>query len=89
MRAAVVRMGGEEVLVIDYAPDGGRHPLLGCLSDAEHSVAVFVLAGLSNQEIADIRRSSVRTVTTQVQSIYRKLGVGSRAELVVLLTPVR
>lgn len=81
-------MDGEELLVIDYAPDAGRHPLLAALSDAEHSVAVFLVAGLSNQEIADIRQSSVRTVTTQVQSIYRKLGVRSRAELVVLLTPI-
>lgn len=87
LEATVIRVGDEDVLVLQYAPSS-RHPFLAALSDAEHSVAIFLIAGLSNAEIASVRGSSVRTVTTQVQAVYRRLGVGSRAELVARVTNV-
>ena len=40
-----------------------------------------VLAGLANAAIARRRGTSARTVANQVASIFRKLGVQSRAEL--------
>ena len=58
------------------------------LSDVEYFVVIFLIVGLSNVEIASVRGSSVRTVTTQVQAVYRRLGVGSRAELVARVTNV-
>ena len=51
------------------------------LTVAERAVAALVLAGESNAAIARTRRSAISTVANQVASIYRKLGVGSRAEL--------
>lgn len=51
------------------------------LTSAERSVVSLLLDGLSNEAIAAHRRTSVRTVANQIQSIYRKLGVNTRSEL--------
>jgi len=55
------------------------------LSSAESDVARHILAGRSNSEIAALRRCSTRTVANQVASLFRKLGVRSRLELVALV----
>lgn len=55
------------------------------LTEAEQDVAARVYAGLSNDEIARARGASPNTVARQLESIYRKLGVGSRIELVLRL----
>ena len=52
------------------------------LTRAELAVATALIEGASNREIAAARGSSVRTVANQVASIFRKLGVRSRGELV-------
>ena len=51
------------------------------LSAAEKEIALLLLKGLRLQEIANIRVTSERTVRQQAQSIYRKAGVESRADL--------
>lgn len=58
---------------------------LALLTDAERDVVVLVLLGLSNKEVAGRRSCSARTVANQLASAYRKLGVGSRGELVARL----
>jgi len=58
---------------------------LDALTDAERAVAADAIAGLSNAAIGKKRKRSPRTVANQLASLYRKLGVGSRAELVALL----
>ena len=52
------------------------------LTRAESEVARALIEGKSNDAIARARGTSVRTVANQVASVYRKLGVQSRAELV-------
>ncbi len=59
------------------APASSRSPL----SEAELAVKEALLRGESNAEIAHARGTSVRTVANQVASLFRKLGVRSRAEL--------
>jgi DNA-binding CsgD family transcriptional regulator len=54
------------------------------LSLAESDVARHILAGRTNSEIAALRQCSTRTVANQVASLFRKLGVRSRLELVAL-----
>src|SRR4051794_25317076 len=54
----------------------------GILTPAERAVVTAILDGKSNAAIALARSTSVRTVANQVASIFKKLGVGSRAELV-------
>jgi len=51
-------------------------------SNAESEIVRLVLEGLSNQAIAERRGTSTRTVANQLQSLYRKLGVTSRIELI-------
>lgn len=53
-----------------------------CLSAAEREVVRGLLRGESNAEIAEARGCAVRTVANQLRSIFRKLGVTSRAEVV-------
>jgi DNA-binding NarL/FixJ family response regulator len=52
------------------------------LGDAEKDILCRILAGASNAEIAAARATSMRTVANQVASIFKKLGVSSRRELI-------
>jgi DNA-binding CsgD family transcriptional regulator len=54
---------------------------LWALTPAEADVAGLLLKGASLREIATLRRTSEATIRQQAQSIYRKSGLGSRAEL--------
>jgi DNA-binding NarL/FixJ family response regulator len=51
------------------------------MTAAEWAVVRLVLDGRSNQDIATERGVAVRTIINQLSSVYRKLGVNSRAEL--------
>ena len=55
------------------------------LTATEQRVADLIAAGATNREAATALFVSVRTVETHVASIYRKLGVRTRAELARLL----
>ncbi|HTM22910.1 MAG TPA: helix-turn-helix transcriptional regulator [Kofleriaceae bacterium] len=57
-------------------------PLPGGCTATEREVVELVLRGFSDREVAAYRGTSVRTVANQLSSIYGKLGVNSRAELV-------
>jgi DNA-binding NarL/FixJ family response regulator len=59
------------------------------LTPCEREILALVLAGLDNAEIARRRRRSVRTVAHQVESIFRRLRVGSRLELFAVLSQGR
>lgn len=50
------------------------------LTEAEKDVAFLLLKGLSDKEISNVRKTSVKTVRTQVNSIYSKTGITSRSE---------
>jgi DNA-binding NarL/FixJ family response regulator len=58
------------------------------LTVAEQEIALLVYAGSSNDDIARARGVSTKTITNQLDSIYRKLAVGSRVELVLKLRGV-
>ncbi|WP_242340261.1 helix-turn-helix transcriptional regulator [Anaeromyxobacter sp. SG66] len=51
------------------------------LSGAEREVALLLLKGLASKDIADLRRTSERTVRQQALAVYRKAGLAGRAEL--------
>ena len=59
------------------------HASLTRLSPALREVAVRIIAGDTNAEIARRRSTSVRTVANQVATIFEKLEVSSRRELAV------
>jgi len=82
-RVATFEAGGAELAVVSY--DLGSVEL-GRLTAVEREVAALLLAGRSRSAIAMARGRSKATIARQVESIYKKLGVRSRAELVSLLT---
>jgi DNA-binding CsgD family transcriptional regulator len=51
------------------------------LTPAERDVALMVLKGLENEQIAAARGSAVGTIRAQTTRIYAKAGVTSRAQL--------
>lgn len=77
-RAARFSFGGEALLVVS-APLAEE--CLTVLTPAERAVALAAVEGLSNAAIAERRSASARTVANQLASVFRKLGVFSRAEL--------
>jgi DNA-binding NarL/FixJ family response regulator len=67
---------GKVLFVYDLAM-----PEIDGLTRAERAVLRLLLRGLDVTSIAASRGTSPRTITNQLARIYRKLGVGSRAEL--------
>jgi DNA-binding CsgD family transcriptional regulator len=53
----------------------------GDLTATERRVAELAAAGRTNREIADALFVSAKTVEANLARVYRKLGIGSRAEL--------
>jgi DNA-binding NarL/FixJ family response regulator len=69
-----------ELAVISYPVS---QPSDRSLTRAEREVAVLLLDGKTHAEIGRSRKTATRTVANQVASVLRKLGVHSRAELLV------
>ena len=65
-------------MVITVPLPPGESPVL---TGAEGEVFDLLKEGLGNREIAERRRTSVRTAEKQVQQVFAKLGVSSRTEL--------
>lgn len=59
------------------------------LTDTERGIVSAILRGESNAAIAQARGTSPRTVANQIARMFKKLGVGSRAELVAHVTGTR
>ena len=64
-----------------------EHPslLLQRMTAAERAVAMVLVDGLSNQEVADQLGKSVQAVKFLLHRIYLKTGVSNRAALVAAL----
>ncbi len=78
-RARAVSIAGERLAIVNVprVPDAPFDEL----SSVEREVAQSLIEGATHASIALRRGTSVRTVANQAASIYRKLGVRSRAEL--------
>jgi DNA-binding NarL/FixJ family response regulator len=51
------------------------------LTPAERDIALLQLKGLRHKEIAELRKTSERTVRQQALSVYRKAGLSGRTDL--------
>jgi DNA-binding NarL/FixJ family response regulator len=51
------------------------------LTPTEKDIALYVIKGFSNLEIANLRGTTESTVKSQVSAIFRKSGVASRQQL--------
>ena len=83
LQALTFRVGRDEFAVLSFpaAPLEAPH----ALSEAERQIVAAVLQGKSNEDIARERGTSARTVANQIQNVFGKLSVTSRAELAARL----
>lgn len=81
LRASKLVHRGEEFVVLSFDAVGGASPLTARLTAVEREIVQMVLAGRSNREIARARGRATSTIQNQLSSIYRKLGISSRADL--------
>ena len=83
-RVSRMRVGGEDILVLSVPLPSLRYP--EGTTSAEHAIIDAVLQGLTVKEIAEQRGASLRTVTTQLGTIFRKAEVNSQAELIAIMS---
>ncbi|MFO0661647.1 MAG: helix-turn-helix transcriptional regulator [Polyangiaceae bacterium] len=84
LRVSTLELEGEELMVVSFVPQLDL-PETSALTDAEREVATLVVAGFSNADIGRLRSTTIRTVSKQLEAIYRKLSVSSRSELAATL----
>ena len=82
-RVSRMRVGGEDILVLSVPLPRLSYP--EGTTSAEQEIIDAVLEGLTVQEIAERRGASVRTVTTQLGTIFRRADVNSQAELIAIM----
>lgn len=85
LRCGTLAFGAVEIAVLSYAVSDDTS-LLSCLTTAEREVVLLLREGHSNTEIAKCRGRSVRTITNQLRSVYLKMQVSSRSELLAKLS---
>lgn len=79
-------VAGRVVVVFAFpSDDADNDTRIARLTPAERDVVRLVLLGCTNTRIAELRSTSIRTVSKQVESAYRRLNVRSRCELAALL----
>ena len=83
-RVSRMRVGGEDIIVLSVPLPKLQYP--EGTTAAEHEIIELVLQGLTAKEIAEQRGASLRTVTTQLGTIFQKAGVNSQAELIAIMT---
>jgi DNA-binding NarL/FixJ family response regulator len=62
-----------------------RPSVVSRLTPAERDVSLYVIEGWSNAQISRARSTSVRTIANQIASLFRKLNVRGRLELILRL----
>ena len=80
-KAIPFEVDGETFAVVSWPLTQGTGAGSATLTAAEQQVVDLALQGLPNEAIAARRGTSAGTVANQLASVYRKLGVGSRAGL--------
>jgi DNA-binding CsgD family transcriptional regulator/uncharacterized protein YciI len=66
-------------------PGAAARPASGTLTPHESRIADMVLAGMTNQKIAERLNVSCRAVEQHLTRMYRKLGIRRRAQLAMAL----
>lgn len=78
LTAETIELHGETLVLFSFPEPPAATDML---TDAERGIVHLLLQGLTTAQIASARGVANATVSSQLQSIYRKLGVTSRAEL--------
>lgn len=82
-RFAPGEVGGLKVASLSVSLEPAQWP--DSLTSAEREVARRLVRGETYDEIAERRKTSASTVSSQVRAVFEKLGVGSASELVAWL----
>lgn len=82
---AVAGRAREELAAAGAKPRRAELSGAGSLTPSEHRVAALAAAGRSNREIAGELVVTMRTVTTHLTHVYRKLDIERREQLVDVL----
>jgi DNA-binding NarL/FixJ family response regulator len=83
LRYECLLVDGEEIHLVSHALDhAAAVDPLATLPRALADVARLALTGHETQSIARARGTSPRTVEKQLETLYRRLGVSSRTELI-------
>jgi DNA-binding CsgD family transcriptional regulator len=85
--AGTFSLEGDDYVVIGFPLPERRVP--DGLSAAEREVVLLVCEGRSNTEIARTRETSASTVANQLNSVYTKLKISGRQELLRCCTVER
>ena len=85
--AATCQSAGADVSPDEACEARCIRALPGEFTGAERELVHFVRIGFSNKEIAARLDKSVRTVKTQLTSVYKKCGVRSRSRLLAMMMP--
>jgi len=80
LQASTFSLNDDQYAILSFPLPELRIP--SGLSRAEEDVVRAVLAGHSNARIAHARGTSPNTVANQLRSIYVKLGISGRLELI-------
>ncbi len=64
-------------------PQDEKDSLLPALTENEKQLLIYVVAGKTNTEIAELQKSSLDTVDMKITRIYKKFNVRNRVELAV------
>jgi DNA-binding CsgD family transcriptional regulator/tetratricopeptide (TPR) repeat protein len=77
----LARQARDELLVAGARPHGDSLTGPGALTPSERRVADLAATGLRNRDIAHALSVSLKTVEIHLTSVYRKLGISTRAAL--------
>ena len=80
----LLELGSSSLLVLSFRIP--EKDLLASLTTAEREIAVLAAGGATNLEIAHRRGVSKNTIAKQIATVFRKVGVTSRFELIALLS---
>ena len=83
-RVSTIYVEGKEFFVVSLARRDVRYP--ESTTQAERAIVDLLLGGHTLTEVATVRRTSLKTVRTQLALIYRKAGVHSVRELAAFAT---
>jgi DNA-binding NarL/FixJ family response regulator len=76
-----LRLGLKRLPAVSLAVASSRYFAPGKLTPSEQRVAELAARGLTNREVAAKLFISPKTVEANLTKVYRKLEIGSRAEL--------
>jgi DNA-binding CsgD family transcriptional regulator len=68
-----------------FQPSPAQLSILSQLTPGERNVALLVMRGMSNQDIADALHRDITTVKDHLSHIYDKLGIRGRTQLMAML----